>query len=224
MSTVPAVDTTATDLSAPRGSEAREVAKDAALLREVPRPRRTGWWGMVLFLATDSSLFASLFGTYYYLEFVTSWHSSWPPSGDPLPKLVKASILTGLMLFSVLPMLVADLGLRAGSRVRTLIGMLFVGLVGIAFSIIEVWEFSDELTTSWPSKDAYSSIFYTLLGFHLAHVMLLALYALLLVAATLAGRVTRSHHIMVRTYALFWYASVVLWSLIYLILYWSVRL
>lgn len=224
MSTVPAVGPTGATATGLPARSSREEEKDAALLREVPRPRRTGWWGMVLFLVTDSSLFASLFGTYYYLEFVTSWHTSWPPAGDPLPKLVKASILTGLMLFSVLPMLVADLGLKAGSRVRTFIGMLFVGLVGVAFAVIEVWEFSDELKTSWPSKDAYSSIFYTLLGFHLAHVMLLALYALLLVAATLAGRVTRSHHIMVRTYALFWYASVVLWSLIYLILYWSVRL
>ena len=42
-----------------------------------------GWWGMVLFVATEATLFASIFGTYIYL-----WIRSprWPPAGIEAPK------------------------------------------------------------------------------------------------------------------------------------------
>ena len=206
------------------GPTAGALIKTDALVREVPgRRRRPGWWGMVMFLAADSSMFASMIAAYYYIWFVSSWQHSWPPPGDPLPKLLKASILTALMLSSVFPMAFADRGLKQGSRLRMFFGEAVVALLGAAFVVLEVFEFMDELKTTKPSSDAYGSIFYTLLGFHLAHVMLLVLFMLLLLAATVTGRLDRAHHVIVRNVALFWYASVVIWVAIYITLYWSLR-
>jgi heme/copper-type cytochrome/quinol oxidase subunit 3 len=177
---------------------------------------------MVLVLTADVSAFASLIAGYFYVRFVTS--NTWPPPGDPLPKLVLSSIMTGLLVVSVLPMAVADLGLKARSRPRLLLGAFTAALLGGAFVVLEGFEWAEELKGSWPTKNAYGSFFYVLTGYHVVHIALGVLALLLLVAAGLAGRVRGAHHVWVRVFALFWYSSVVVWVLIYATLYWSVRL
>jgi heme/copper-type cytochrome/quinol oxidase subunit 3 len=214
MSTVPAVTSAESRRTTP--------GRAAALAREVPAGRRPGWWGMVLALTSDVSAFASLIAGYFYVRFVTS--NTWPPPGEPLPKLVLSSIMTGLLVVSALPMAFADLGLKAGSRARLALGALCAALLGGAFVVLEGFEWADELKGSWPSKDAYGSFFYALTGFHVVHIALGVLTLLLLVAATLAGRVRSAHHVWVRVFGLFWYSSVIVWVLIYATLYWSVRL
>jgi heme/copper-type cytochrome/quinol oxidase subunit 3 len=197
-------------------------ARAAALAREVPTGRRPGWWGMVLALASDVSLFASLVAGYYYVRFVTS--PTWPPPGDPLPKLATASIMTGLLVVSVLPLAYADLGLKRGSRPRLVLGALLTALLGAAFVVLETFEWADELTTSWPTKDAYGSFFYAITGFHWVHIALGVLALLMFVVAAPAGRMGRGHHVVIRVFSLYWYTSVVVWVVIYAALYWSVRL
>jgi heme/copper-type cytochrome/quinol oxidase subunit 3 len=194
----------------------------AALAREMPAGRRPGWWGMVLVLASDVSAFASLIAGYFYVRFVTS--TTWPPPGDPLPKLLLSSVMTGVLVVSVAPMALADLGLKAGSRPRLLLGAFTTALLGAAFVVLEIFEWAEELAGSWPTKNAYGSFFYVLTGYHVVHIALGVLALLLLVVATLAGRVRSAHHVWVRVFALFWYSSVVVWVLIYATLYWSVRL
>jgi heme/copper-type cytochrome/quinol oxidase subunit 3 len=203
-------------------TEAPPARRAAALAREMPAGRRPGWWGMVLVLASDVAAFASLIAGYFYVRFVTS--DTWPPPGDPLPELLLSSIMTGLLVVSVAPMALADLGLKAGSRARLLLGAFTTALLGIAFVVLEGFEWAAELKGSWPTKDAFGSFFYALTGYHVVHIALGALALLLLVAAALAGRVRSAHHVWVRVFALFWYTSVVVWVLIYAALYWSVRL
>jgi heme/copper-type cytochrome/quinol oxidase subunit 3 len=215
MSTMPAV-------TAPETRRTTSVSRAAALAREIPAGRRPGWWGMVLTLAADVSVFASLLAGYYYVRFVTT--AAWPPPGDPLPKLVVSSIMTGLLVVSVAPMALADLGLKAGSRPRLLLGAFTTALLGAGFVVLEVFEWADELKGSWPTKNAYGSLFYVLTGYHVVHIALGTLALLLLVVATLAGRVRSAHRVWVRVFSLFWYSSVVVWVLLYATLYWSVRL
>ena len=197
-------------------------ARSAARTRVVSAGRRPGWWGMTLALISDVSLFASLLAGYFYVRFVTA--PTWPPAGDPLPMLAKASIMTGLLVVSVLPLAYADRGLQRGSRARLALGVLVTALLGAAFVALEIAEWADELTTSWPTKDAYGSFFYTITGFHWVHIALGVLVLLMFLAAASAGRMRRGHHIVIRLFALYWYTSVVVWVLIYAALYGSVRL
>jgi len=177
---------------------------------------------MVLALVSDVSLFACLIAGYFYVRFVTS--ETWPPPGDPLPKLLLSSVMTGVLVVSVLPTALADRGLKAGSRGRLLVGSLLTALLAVAFVVLEVFEWAEELKGSWPTKNAYGSFFYAITGYHVVHIALGALALLLLVAAAVAGRVRSAHHVWVRVFAIYWYSSVVVWVLIYATLYWSVRL
>lgn len=224
MSTVPATTPDGgASVSRPLVTPTAALEHPAALAREVPAGRRPGWWGMVLVLVADASAFASMLAAYYYVEFVD--HTpSWPPPGDPLPKLAKASIITAILVASALPLWFADRGLRSGSRGRFALGGTLVALCGAAFVAIEFWEYAGELSTTYPSKDAYGSLFYLITGFHVLHIMLATLAMLGFVVAALVGRMNRGHHVVVRVFGLFWYVSIVIWVLIYGALYWTVRL
>jgi heme/copper-type cytochrome/quinol oxidase subunit 3 len=203
-------------------SAAPAVTNPAALSREAPAGRRPGWWGMVLFLTTDVAAFASLLAAYFYLRFVAS--EQWPPPGDPLPKLALSSIMTGLLVVSVAPMVVADLGLKRGSRGRLLGGGVLTVLLGAAFVVLECLEYVDELQSTWPTKNAYGSLFYTITGFHLLHIILGVLALAMFLVAGAIGRLTREHHVWMRVFALYWHTSVVVWVLVYASLYGAVRL
>ena len=54
-----------------RGAEGSEAAarRQPAQLAEAPAGRTTGWWGMVLFICTESATFAAFLASYYYLRF-----------------------------------------------------------------------------------------------------------------------------------------------------------
>jgi heme/copper-type cytochrome/quinol oxidase subunit 3 len=198
------------------------TSRTAAITREMPAGRRPGWWGMWLALGADVSAFASMIAAYYYVRFVTS--STWPPPGDPLPKLVKSSIMTGLLVASAVPLLVADLGLKAGARARFALGALGAAVLGGGFVAVEYLEYLDELKTSQPAKDAYGSLFYVLSGFHVLHIMLGVLALLMFAVAGLMGRMGRGHHVVIRLFSLYWYTSIVVWVVLYAVLYWSVRI
>jgi len=51
----------------------------------VRHARAKGWWGMVVFVATEATLFGTLVGTYVYLRF---HNAHWPPGQLPMPPVL----------------------------------------------------------------------------------------------------------------------------------------
>ena len=58
-------------------------AADVAAVARARRGPSTAWWGMAMFIATESTLFAMMIGSYFYLRFK---NLQWPPAGTPEPK------------------------------------------------------------------------------------------------------------------------------------------
>ena len=132
--------------------------------------------------------------------------------------------MTGLLVASAVPLLVADLGLKAGGRARLVLGAAATAVLGGGFVAVEYLEYLDELKTSQPAKDAYGSLFYVMTGFHVLHIMLGVLALLMFAVAGRMGRMTKRHHVVIRLFSLYWYTSIVVWVILYAVLYWSVRL
>ncbi len=152
--------------SVPRTTE----AADAAAVR-VAVERRLGppaaWWGMAMLIASEGTLFGAFIGTYYYLRFNAP---TWPPAGIPEPKVVVPLILVGCLFLTSIPMQLASLAARAGRLAATRLFIVVALVVQCGYFAYEVHDFRDQLHQFDVTRNAYSSIYYTLLGADHAHV------------------------------------------------------
>jgi cytochrome c oxidase subunit I+III len=125
------------------------------------------WWGMVVLIASESTLFGSFIGSYYYLRFT---HSTWPLPGDPEPKVVVPLILVGCLAATSIPMHLAWRSARAARLGAARLFLVVALIVQAGYFAYEVHDFRDQIDKLPISHDAYSSIYYTLLGADHAHV------------------------------------------------------
>jgi heme/copper-type cytochrome/quinol oxidase subunit 3 len=165
-----------------------------------------GWWGMAVFVATESTLFGVLVGTYVYLRFNTV---SWPPLDTPEPKVVVPVVLALVLATTSVPMALAARAARRG-LVGQAWSLLAVALVvQSAYFGVALHQFTSDLDAFTPQRNAYGSIYYTLLGADHAHVAAgLLLNAWLLLR--LVSGLTRYRTVGVRAVAFYWHAVNVL--------------
>jgi len=133
------------------------------------------WWGMMMLIAGEATLFGAFIGTYFYLRFKSP---AWPPDGLPEPKVVVPLILVGVLLTTSVPMHLASVAARAGRLAATRAFVLAALVVQSGYFAFEVHDFRDHLHTFDISRNAYSSIYYTLLGADHGHVLLGLLFNL----------------------------------------------
>jgi len=166
-----------------------------------------GIWGMALFLCSEVTIFGSLFGTYYYLDFRVP---HWPPDGIAPPKVTLASISTGIIMLTVPMMWAAVRSARRGGRGWAIGWVLGSLLIQAAFLGIQVAIFRSDLMDFSPRGSAYGSIYFTLLAAHDAHVIVgLALDLGVLFNLWRHG-LDRYWFLGVRGLALYWYVIDVL--------------
>jgi heme/copper-type cytochrome/quinol oxidase subunit 3 len=167
-----------TDYAAPRTSRARnpaEVSRLAAQRLGLP----AGWWGMLMAIASEGTIMGCFLATYWYLR-IRAPH--WPPAGIPEPRVVVPMTLAGVLLLTSVPMQLASRAVRAGRLGATRAFLLAALLVQTGYFAYEFNDFGDQLHSFGPARDAYASIYYTLLGADHAHVfvgMLLNVWLLL---------------------------------------------
>jgi heme/copper-type cytochrome/quinol oxidase subunit 3 len=183
-----------------RSMEATDGAR-AAYAAQRRRALPNGWWGMAIFLATESALFGSLIGSYFYLEFTSA---QWPQGGIEPPSAALPLALTAGLVFTSVPMLGATVAARRGrARAAWLLIALALGLQA-GYWTVQLISYIDDLHTFDPTTNAYGSIYFTLLGAHHAHVLIGMLLDLWLLARLLGG-LTNYRVIAVRAIALYWH-------------------
>ncbi|GAB3137622.1 hypothetical protein GCM10027290_03660 [Micromonospora sonneratiae] len=186
---------------------------------ETPAGRSTGWWGMVLLVATEATLFAVLLGSYFYLRFQAGPH--WPPVGIEPPELVRPFIMTALLLPSSLPVIWAERGIRRGEQWRLRTGLATTILLGLSFLAMQATEYADNLELFTFTTDVYGSLFYTITGFHGAHVTIGLLMLGWLLVAAFRGSFDARRHERVRIVALYWHFVDLVWVAILFTVYLS---
>jgi heme/copper-type cytochrome/quinol oxidase subunit 3 len=172
--------------------------------RNLARP--AAWWGMVILIASESTLFGCFIGTYYYLRFRSV---AWPPDGIPEPKLVVPLILLAVLVSTTVPMRLAANAAAAGRLAATRFFLAVALFVQSGYFAYEVHDFADQLGRFDITRNSYSSIYYTLLGADHAHVALGILFNLWLLGK-LARGFTRYRVHAVQAIALYWYAVSIL--------------
>ncbi len=183
-----------------------------------PPTRPTGWWGTVLLIATEATLFTVLIATYFYLRFKTG--DAWPPVGGD-PKIVKPLIATLILVGSSVPVAFSMRAVRDRQLTRARLGLATAAVLGIVFLILQRRLVDDSLHTFRPGDSAYGSIFYTLIGLHAVHVVLGVLLGAWAILRTI--RFDRTAVVTVRVTALYFYFVNVVAALVFVVLYLSPR-
>jgi cytochrome c oxidase subunit III len=142
----------------------------AAVRRVVAQ--RTGppaaWWGMAMLIVSEGTLVAAMVGTYFFLRFNST---TWPPRGDPEPRVIVPLILVAFLSTTSVFMQLAWRAVRAGRLGATRLLLVVTLAVQCAYFAYEAHDYSHELQGSPISRDAYTSIHYVLLGADHAHVV-----------------------------------------------------
>lgn len=182
--------------------------------RALPWDDRRGTGGMVLFIVTEAALFLMLFFAYFYLG---RDEPRWPM--DEPPKLKLASIMLALLLTSSV---VLHLGEQLSKRGREFMARLAVSAtvsLGIVFLVLQSFEYRDHLRTLPPTKDAYSSIFYTITSLHALHLMLGVCMLGYVLALPKIEHTDRSPFRALHNASLYWHFVDVIWIVIMSLLY-----
>jgi cytochrome c oxidase subunit III len=175
--------------------------------------------GMVLFIASEVMFFGGLFGAYFTLRTAAP---EWPPPGTPPLEDWYALILTAILVSSSVTMQLGVYAIRRGDQ-RWLVRWLAISLVlGLAFLAGQANEYriliGEGLTLS---SGVFGSTFFTLTGFHGAHVAGGAAFILVVLLRARSGQFTSRYHDTVEMSSYYWHFVDVVWlslvSTIYLL-------
>jgi heme/copper-type cytochrome/quinol oxidase subunit 3 len=185
--------------------------------------RALGFWGMVMLIFTEATLFGILLYSYFFLRFQMG--PEWPPGGIEKPDLFLVSIMTPILLLSSGPMHWAHTGIRKGKLWRLRLGLLLTFVMGATFLGFQAVEYREILVSEFsPRTNVYGSLFFTITGFHGIHVAVGLLMNLWLQWYARRGRFSADRHVAVENVALYWHFVDAVWIFILFSLYLSPHL
>lgn len=171
--------------------------------------------GTIVFLASECMFFSGLFAVYFTLRALHV--GPWPPEGDHLEWQVSL-VFTGLLILSSFTM---QMAVRAIARNNKLAFRKWVGasmVLGCAFLF-------NQFGLEWPhvpfsaTSDAFGSLFFTMTGFHAAHVSGGILAMAVILARSGASRFGSEDLPAVEVVSYYWHFVDVVWVLMFGILF-----
>ena len=125
------------------------------------------FWGMAMLVASEATLFGTFIGSYFYLRFESP---HWPPLGTPEPRVVVPLIMVGILVTTSLPMQLAANAVRRGRLWATRAYLVWALVIQCGYLVWAIHDYVDQLQRSAPQDNAYTSIYYLLLGADHVHV------------------------------------------------------
>ncbi|HEY2558315.1 MAG TPA: cytochrome o ubiquinol oxidase subunit III [Caldimonas sp.] len=183
-----------------------------------PAKRIVVGYGFWIFLISDIILFAALFATYAVLTDATAGG----PSGRDLFHLPTVAVETGCLLLSTVFCGFAGIGAQARKSTLYYGCMAATFVLGATFVTIELHEFADMIHAgAGPSRSAFLSGFFALIGCHGLHVSAGLLWLLTMMAQVYAKGYRADILRRLLCFALFWHTLDIIWvalfSLVYLV-------
>jgi cytochrome c oxidase subunit 3 len=180
----------------------------------------TALLGMLLFIASEVMFFAALFAAYFNAR---STLPVFPPEGydhvlNPVPI---AAVATAILLLSSLTMQWGTSRIRKGDRTGLNRAVAVTLVLGVIFLAIQLYDYYELITHEQFTIDSgiYGTLFYTMTGFHGAHVLGGVIGLTVILSRGLAGQFTRRHHVAVEAVHYYWHFVDVVWVLLFLVLY-----
>ena len=178
----------------------------------------TALLGMLLFIASEVMFFGGLFAAYFNARATVpagEWH---PPAGAHLD-IALAGVLTAVLLASSFTMQFGVWAVRRGDvrgmRMWTAITL----VLGVLFLMGQLYDYS--VLGFGIADGVFGTTFYTLTGFHGAHVFGGVVGLTIILARALRGQFSARNHVAVEAVSMYWHFVDVVWigvfSTIYLL-------
>jgi cytochrome c oxidase subunit 3 len=198
------------------------MAAETPTMQVAGEPRReagmpTPMVGMLLFIASEVMFFGGLFAAYFNsrADHAAEWG---PPGGHELEAWPLATILTIILVTSSFTIQFGNNAIRRGDqrKLRMWVGLTL--LLGVVFLLGQLYDYS---TLGFGIGDGiFGTTFYTLTGFHGAHVFGGAVGMTILFARASQGQFSAKNHVAVEAISIYWHFVDVVWIALYFTLYW----
>jgi cytochrome c oxidase subunit 3 len=180
--------------------------------------------GMLLFICSEIMFFSGLFAAYFS---VRASAGVWPPVVADSPELTEAFnlhaepwfalVLTIILVISSFTCQFGVWAIRRGDRTGFIRNMAVTLILGITFLIGQGYDYA---TLGFGLSDGvFGTTFYTLTGFHGAHVFGGTIMLSVILYRGLAGQFSASHHDAVEATSLYWHFVDVVWIALFSTLY-----
>ena len=207
--------------------------------------------GMFWFITSEVFFFMTFFGCLYYLRNITLpylggegylgashmlWENftyTWPPinlpDGSGYVEAKEAMGPGGIPLINTIILLTsgatltwAHWGLKKESNRQLVLGLLFTVILGVAFFILQAYEYGHAYTEMDLRLDSgiYGSTFYMLTGFHGLHVTIGTIMLMVMLGRAMKKHFTVHNHFAFEGVAWYWHFVDVVWIALYIFVYW----
>ncbi|HUA32813.1 MAG TPA: cytochrome c oxidase subunit I [Candidatus Binataceae bacterium] len=174
--------------------------------------RKVGIWS---FLGSECVFFASLISTFIVYKSRSIGHP-----GPEILEIPLTSFSTFILLMSSLLMVLALAATQRGDRRWEKIwlgGTVFFGLIFLGGQVYEFTHFYNE--GMGYTTNLFSQSFFTLVGFHGAHVAIGVLWLSVLLVAAFMGKLGKSRALSLELAGLYWHFVDVVWIVIFTLVY-----
>jgi heme/copper-type cytochrome/quinol oxidase subunit 3 len=217
-----------------KDSTARKLP-EAPVLTEVKRPAFGGggppappvrpntpigtnaWLGTVMLLGAEAMFFAGLMGAFLVFRIGSA---VWPPPFQPRLPTGITGINTLILLSSAVTMRWALQAGRRNDRGRLVRLLSWTALLGAVFLLVQGYEWVRLLHFGLTvSSSVYGGLFYTLIGFHAAHVFGALIWLVVVWLNARQGKYTKQNDTGLQTCSMYWIFVVALWPVLYGLVY-----
>ncbi|HET7421206.1 MAG TPA: heme-copper oxidase subunit III [Candidatus Dormibacteraeota bacterium] len=189
---------------------------------------KPGMMGMYIFLASEVMFFGSLFAMYFYLF---GSHPAWPPPApssrpefyvSPIPV---PAINTVVLLSSGVTCHFALDALAHNNRARFFFLQIATIVLGLGFEFGQLYEFIAAFGRGLNlTANTFASAFFTMTGFHGAHVLGGLILLTLILYRAARGQFDSRNHVGPAAVTLYWHFVDIVWVFLFGILYIGVAL
>jgi cytochrome c oxidase subunit 3 len=174
---------------------------------------------MWLFILSDAITFSALIMAYSYVRVASN---NWPTPFEFYPGVVKATLMTVILLTSSVTMVMAVRAAKLGKRASVVKWLAATMAGGLAFVVIHATEWAGLIrggvrlfTNPWGAP-LFGAAFFTLTGLHMTHVFCGVCYLGVVATLTAKGRLTSED---VEVSGLYWHFVDLVWMFIFPLVY-----
>ena len=184
-----------------------------------------GMLGFILFAASEVMFFGGLFAAYFIAR---ADSPSWPPEELLTPAQIASGvkleleialplIATIILVSSSFVIQWAVMSIARGNRTGLIWGLFVSMVLGLVFLSMQMYDYSQLPFRA--SDTIFGTTFFTLTGFHGAHVAGGVIFMGVILARSLAGQFSAQHHEAVEACSFYWHFVDVVWIALFATLY-----